>query len=106
MHVLAGIISLVKLRTKQDIFTNPGNSTDWWFTLMKTEVKARVYDRNNNSGIAIVKKAGGLDRLQIRNIIRYHLKKNTKEGTILLHMRYIIYVCKYVCKCVCIYLSM
>ena len=77
---MSGVVNLAKQRTEQDIWTNVKNEGKWWYTQMRYEMKAQVYDRSANSGIALVKKAGGLDRIQMRNINRYFLRKGTKEG--------------------------
>ena len=79
---MTGVVNLAKQITKRDIWTNVNNEGKWWYTQMRYEMKAQVYDRSANSGIALVKKAGGLDRVQMRSIIRYFLQKNTKEGKI------------------------
>jgi hypothetical protein len=39
-----------------------------------------LWDRSANAGLATVKKAPGFCRSQVRDIVRFHLKKNTPQG--------------------------
>lgn len=71
---------MVKHTLGVDIFSNPANISNHWYSLLLKEMDARLWDRSANAGLASVKKAPGLSRTMVKDIVSFHLRKNTAQG--------------------------